>query len=241
MITVKLLGGLGNQMFQAAFALALKYRGYDVQLNKSAMVEGTHREYSLGYFGIEAVTSSSGPLFYEKGLRYNPDNLSLADPCTAEGYWQSEKYFLSIADHIRYLFQFKNPVSSMPAIAIHVRRQDYVGLQHFHGMPSIDYYREGVKHIYQQVGRHLDVDVFSDDPQWCREHFPSCYNFISGNSKYDDMKLMAAHDYHVIANSSFSWWGAWLGSQKIVVAPKQWFTTPTVDSTDLVPERWVKI
>lgn len=241
MITILLRGGMGNQMFQAALALALKHRGYDVQLNKSAMAEGTHREYSLGYFGIEANASNQPPYFNETSLKYDPVRLSPPDPCTMVGYWQSEKYFLPIANHVRHLFRFKRFVPPLHCIAVHVRRQDYVGLQHFHGMPSIDYYREGVKCIRQQVRTSLPVNVFSDDPQWCRENFPSDFHVIEGNSKYDDMALMAAHDCHVIANSSFSWWGGWLGPQNIVVAPKQWFTSPNPDASDIVPERWIKI
>ena len=235
------MGGMGNQMFQAAYALALKHRGYSVQFDKSMMVEGTHREYSLDYFGTIAFGVPEGPQIYEKSLRYDPANLFPTDPCTMVGYWQTEKYFQTSVN-VREVFKFKNPVPSLDRrIAVHVRRQDYVGLQHFHGMPDMDYYFKGIQYIQQQVSQTLGVSVFSDDPQWCRENFPKGCEVVEGNSKYDDMALMAAHDYHIIANSSFSWWGAYLGPQKLVVAPKQWFTTPTVDSTDLVPERWIKL
>jgi hypothetical protein len=125
--------------------------------------------------------------------------------------------------------------------AVHVRRQDYVGLQHIHGIPDIGYYREAIKYIKYHVGSDLKIIVFSDDQQWCRENFPMHYSFSSGLSKYDDMKLMAACNYHVIANSSFSWWGAWLGGQRMVVAPKQWFSDSNIDSSDIIPDRWIRL
>src|ERR1700686_2310415 len=98
MITVRLLGGLGNTLFQYAYGLALREMGYEVQYDRSSLVEGTHREYSLGYFGIEAATERSGPFFYESSLRYNKANLSPVDPSTMVGYWQSEKYFVNISE-----------------------------------------------------------------------------------------------------------------------------------------------
>jgi hypothetical protein len=242
MITVKLLGGLGNQMFQAAYALALESRGYAVQLDRTALIEGTHREYSLGYFNAKAEGWSNGREVYEDGMRYNPSYLEPTDGCTMIGYWQSEKYFIDIADKVRGKFKFPEISPRMPYhIAIHVRRQDYVGLQHFHGIPGINYYREGVANIRRAVGANLQVLVFSDDHSWCRENLPSNFQIVDGGNKYDDLRMMSECYYHVIANSSFSWWGAWLGGQRMVVAPKQWFSDPSVDYSDIVPESWTRI
>lgn len=241
MITVKLLGGLGNQMFQAAYALALKEKGYQVQLDRSSLVEGTHREYSLGYFGIEAVQEATGPHDYERSLRYDSNHLCPPDPSTLIGYWQSEKYFANISEKVRTVLKFQDFGPDLNAIAIHVRRQDYVDLQHFHGMPGLDYYREGIAYIRKKTGFNLPVRVFSDDHQWCVENLPSDFTIMNGGNKYEDLKLMAACDYHVIANSSYSWWGAWLSRDRITVAPKAWFSDPNVDYSDIMPERWVKM
>jgi hypothetical protein len=242
MITVKLLGGLCNQLFQAAYAIALMDRGYQVQLDRSALVEGTHREYSLGYFGIDAAQSCSDHHVYENGMRFNPEYLNPRDPSTMVGFWQSEKYFENIADKVRNTFEFKGPRTRyVDTIALHVRRQDYVDLQHFHGMPSLDYYREAVAYIRRKVGKPAPVLVFSDDRQWCKENLPSDFVISEGKDKYEDLKMMASCDYHVIANSSFSWFGAWLGPQKLVVAPKRWFSDPSMDYSDIVPERWIKL
>ena len=240
MITVKLLGGLGNQMFQAAYALALEERGHEVQLDKSSLIEGTHREYSLGYFGITADGVSNGRAIYEGDMRYNPAYLEPPPNATVVGYWQTEKYFSHIANKVRKTFDLGFRTRYVHTIAIHVRRKDYVGLEHFHGMPSLEYYREGVAYIRRETGHHCPVMVFSDDPEWCRENFPD-FQVCNGQNKYDDLKLMSSCDYQVIANSSFSWWASWLGNQRLVIAPKQWFTEPSLNYSDIVPERWVKL
>jgi len=240
MITVKLMGGLGNQCFQRAYGLALEDHGYRVRFDKSALQSGTAREYSLGYFGVEAGNFPNTNILYEKGLRYDPDYLCPPDNSTVVGYWQSAKYFSSVANKVKQAFKFKTPRAVLSQIALHVRRQDYVGLQHFHGMPSIEYYREAVAHIRREVGMLVPVVVFSDDRGWCRENLPD-FPVYEGKDKYDDLQEMASCEYAVIANSSFSWWGAWLGPQKLVVAPKKWFADPSIDSTDIIPERWVKL
>jgi hypothetical protein len=242
MITIKLMGGLGNQMFQRAFGMALENQGYTVRYDLFALKEGTHREYSLGYFSDLPISRQEGPIVKEEGAGFNPAYLNPPDTCTMVGYWQSEKYFLPIAYEVREAFRFRGihpPLSN--AIAIHVRRGDYVDLQQFHGMPDINYYREGVAHIRRRAGELLKVLVLSDDLPWCRENLPTDFTVVENANKYEDMKVMAACGFNVIANSSFSWWGAWLGGQRIVVAPKQWFADAAMDSKDIVPEHWVKL
>lgn len=244
MITVKLLGGLGNQMFQYAYALALRNKGYQVQLDRSSLIEETHREYSLGYFGIKAADEPPrGPHTHEAGMNFNPEYLAPKDPSIMVGYWQSEKYFEDIADKVREAFAFKSvPFRYVHTIALHVRRQDYVGLQHFHGMPSLDYYREAVAHIRRSVGCCVPVRVISDDHKWCQENLPSDFTIFDGANKYEDLITMAFSDYKVLSNSSFSWWGGWLGPQRLVIAPKRWFADEKAEAGagDIVPVRWVR-
>ena len=238
MITTRLMGGMGNQMFQAAYALALKDRGYQVQLDRSKLIEGTHREYSLARFGFEATNEPTGVEVYEGSLRFNPAHLSPPDGSTMIGYWQSEKYFQTIESEVRTKFNLGG--QSTDAISLHVRRQDYVTLENFHGMPDVHYYREAVRHIRQTVGRLVDVLVFSDDTYWCKENFPD-FTVVDNKDKYANLQMMASCDYAITANSSYSWWGAYLGPQRLVVAPKQWFVTPDIDSADIVPQRWVRL
>ena len=240
MITIRLLGGLGNQLFQAAFAMSLQDRGYEVQLDRSFLIEGTHREYSLGYFGIKADGKARGREVYEVGMRYNESYLDPTDDCTLIGYWQTEKYFAQISNNVREAFKFPDISPRLPHIAVHVRRQDYVGLEHFHGMMTLDYYRAAIAQIRRRVGAEIPVMVFSDDLNWCKQNFPD-FEIANGGTKYEDLRLMSLCDYQVTANSSFSWWGAWLGRQQMVVTPKQWFSNISIDYTDVVPSRWVKL
>lgn len=262
MITVKLLGGLGNQLFQYAYAAQLAYKGYVVRLNKDSLVEGTHREYSLDFLGGEMPFGDvEGPRISESSMRFDEKYLSPDDPSTMVGYWQTEKYFKGIQDVLRDGIQralwpqkttlvsseFANAhrkIYSSISIGVHVRRQDYVHLQSFHGMPSVDYYLAAVKQIQCQT-LPSKVFVFSDDPGWCLHNLPKEWDVIQGTHKYEDLRLMGCCKHMVTANSSFSWWGAWLGDytgiRRIVIAPEKWFADSNVDSSDIVPERWIKL
>ena len=248
MITILLRGGLGNQLFQRAYGLALEHRGYQVVFNKSLLIEGTHREYSLGIFGDLKMGEVQNPVICEldDNILYKPDMLRPPDSRSIVGNWQSEKYFADIADKVRKAFIFPRPMlrHNSPTIALHIRRQDYVGLQHFHGLPTLDYYRAAVEYILTKMGPAM-VFVFSDDRQWCRENLPADFRVVERTTKYEDLQMMAECTHIVTANSSFSWWAAWLGdnrSNSVVIAPKKWYTNPAMsDDGDLVPERWVKI
>ena len=254
MITIRLLGGLGNQMFQYAYGLALRAKGYPVQYSNSALVEGTHREYSLGYFGSIPMGNPRGIPRLQEGDPQYDQLLSTVDPLTLIGYWQGEKYFEGVEDQVREFFKFPRPpgmgyfaskmwlAEQTDSVCLHVRRMDYLELQHFHGVLPIEYYRQALTEIPYAVNRH--VFVISDDPVWCKENFPYDFDVITGTTKYEDMQLMAACKHAVIANSSFSWWGAWLGDtqkNRVVVAPAKWFADPSIPSAHIVPDRWIKI
>jgi len=252
MITVKLLGGLGNQMFQRAYGLALESRGYEVGYDKSSLIEGTHREYSLGAFHDYILPSKGeGPEFHE--TPFSQDMLNPPNPSIAVGYWQSEKYFQDIPFRVQRVFKFREQLSLKAFLIqreihqersafIHVRRKDYVGLQNFHGLPSLEYYKKAVRLIEEKHGP-TNFLIFSDDTEWCKQNFTTG-RIVEGLTKYEDLQLMSLCNHAVIANSSFSWWGAWLGdwqSGRTVVAPKRWFVTNTMDYSNVVPERWIKL
>jgi hypothetical protein len=288
MISVKLMGGLGNQMFQYAAGRALALRqGTELQIDLT-WLEGkqnvaTPREYELGCFSFSPVffgssnqaetTSLIIRLFGRKPKLqlvrepashvFDPRVLRASDNSYLEGYWQSEKYFEDQAEVIRQDFTFaqeptgKNEklleeIQSAAAISLHVRRGDYAtdpATQEFHGLIPLDYYDQAVELIVKRAKLKVPrLFVFSDDPAWCREHlkldYPTTYvSHNTGRKSFEDMRLISACHHQVIANSSFSWWGAWLNSQpkKIVVAPKRWFKDESVDTTDLIPEAWIKL
>ena len=178
-----------------------------------------------------------------------------------EGYWQSYRYFADAADKIRQELTPRDPmepgnaavaaeIDAVEAVSLHVRRGDYVtnaGAAPFHGLCSLDYYRAAVNHVRARVGApHLFI--FSDDHDWARDNLrfdlPTTYVVANPPDRgFRDMQLMARCRHHITANSSFSWWGAWLNPRhdKIVVAPQAWFADPKIDTRDLIPQGWTRL
>ena len=176
------------------------------------------------------------------------------------GYWQSERYFQSVDEIIRADFSFKSPlnaknteivhqISQVNAVSLHVRRGDYV-LNPItlatHGLCSLKYYQTAIQTISKSVDQP-HFFIFSDDIAWVKAHlkipFPCCYlEHNQGAESYNDMRLMSLCQHHIIANSSFSWWGAWLNPSvnKIVIAPKQWFADDK-NISDLLPKMWITL
>lgn len=189
---------------------------------------------------------------YWNGLR------SVPTPCYLKGYWQSERYFQAHAATLQADFSFRSALEGnnlalaermrqQNAISLHVRRGDYVSNQRaatLHGACSPDFYRAAVQHMLDRV--HSPVFyVFSDDMPWVKQHLQLSVptHHVEHNSlAFDDMQLMSLCKHHIIANSSFSWWGAWLNPSpsKIVLAPKQWFAQPRC-LDDLLPAAWVTL
>lgn len=251
LITIEFRGGLGNQLFEAAFGLALEKAGYQVQFSTKHCINGNHREYSMGRFERQfpLVNVSSGISYPESGMRFQPHMLNPPDGALIHGYFQSSKYFEHIADDVRQAFRVKSmspkakeyaaviDSSRGDSVALHVRRGDYVGLQHYHGLTPLSYYQQAKEILGQR-----EYFIFSDDPLWCEENLGGI--LVHGTDKYDDLQLMSRCSSSIIANSSFSWWSAWLadvdGTRK-VIAPKTWFVEPSLDCSDVVPERWMKI
>lgn len=184
----------------------------------------------------------------------------VSPPCFLQGYWQSERYFSDVAQTIRQEFTFRQPFSavnfdlaqeikSATAVSLHVRRGDYVSNAKAlttHGTCSIEYYIKAIEYIEKRIA-NPKFYVFSDDLDWVKKYIninhPTYYiDNNKGSESYNDMRLMSICSHHIIANSSFSWWGAWLNSdaRKIVVAPIRWFANQN-NVSDLLPAAWVRI
>ena len=129
-----------------------------------------------------------------------------------------------------------------------MRRGDYVtnkNASSFHGTKDLGYYKAALKPVLKQTNKPV-IFVFSDDPEWCKQNLKFSQNtiYVEGNKKgSEDMRLMMQCKHNIIANSSFSWWAAWLNqnSDKVVVAPKKWFNDPKIDVSDVIPKSWLKI
>jgi Glycosyl transferase family 11 len=180
-----------------------------------------------------------------------------------DGFWQSEKYFAEATPLIRQELLFKHKSgpdaemyrqelgqASMP-ISVHIRRGDYVTHSEFSqsfGFVGIDYYQRAISRLTRQFPERT-LFVFSDDPDWVAENLPLEAPFVivrhtGPNADLDDLRLMSRCQHHIIANSSFSWWGAWLNPnpRKLVIAPVNWFRhKPDWNTRDLLPQSWFQL
>jgi|TARA_B100000073_G_scaffold100448_1_gene79994 hypothetical protein len=229
------MGRLGNQMFQyAALKGIASYRGYEYSIP-------SHDMMLKQCFKIPETKSNNNIKSYSfDGIEYNknyvndcPDNVDIS------GYFQSEKYFQHIRSEILKDFTFHDDVykscssymsglfGSDRVIGIHVRRTDFMTDPQFFAL-KIDYYVEALRHFYNKN----PVMIVSDDPQWCKQNFTDDRFFISSsNNMFVDLCLLSLCDYHIIANSSFSWWGSWLAGSSKTIAPRRWFS-PTGNFKD---------
>jgi len=202
------------------------------------------------------------PIYRETPFQYDCSVQSLQAPVYMYGHFQSEKYFADCGSVILEDFQIKDPprpeaqalldrIKASDAICVHIRRGDYVTdrtVNAFHGLCSIDYYHRGLEDTANRLTQP-ECFVFSDDPVWVRQNLklnlPATIVDIHGpDEAHEDLRLMAACHSYIIANSSLSWWGAWLGRRagKRVVAPRQWFRAARHDEErDLVPDGWVRL
>ena len=246
MVGVYIKGGLGNQMFEYATARALSLRlktGLQL-LPHSSIPEKDRGKYTLECFNIVNQKSNTVQrlrLVEEVNERsFYPEINSLPDQVCLSGYFQSEKYFEDFADQIRSDFTLKEPMSEKSQawakkiqndlfpVSLHVRRGDYMkGLAKttFHHLSNL-YYDHAVA-ILRENFPELSLYIFSDDLDWCRKHFSFSVptNFVGGNENYEDIILMSLCRHHIIANSTFSWWGAWLDNRfgSLTIAPDKCF------------------
>lgn len=252
MIVSKIQGGLGNQMFQWALHRYLSLRNdTDTYLDLSAY-DNYNRPFSLSKFSISYDVMNSSNItnrildnFYYKDIILDTDKDYYID-----GYWQCEKYFIDIEDVIRDDFSptdlvreslLKTPFIDKNIVSMHIRRTDYVSSNGYHPIQPISYYEKAL----EVIGDYDYIFIFSDDIDWCRENLKfERMIFMTGFTDIEDMYLMSMCKNNIIANSSFSWWGAWLNNNpnKIVVAPLNWFgQSAGLNSSDIVPESWIKI
>lgn len=253
------MGRLGNQMFQFASLKGIaRNNGYEYCIRNSRM-ENEWKDHQLFIPFKLSKTSSLNvqeidarrPTVIEASFAFD-ENLfnKCPDWVNLQGYFQSEKYFKNIEDEIRQDFEFRdeilNPCKEMidgvrNPVAIHIRRTDYLTNSN-HSVLSLEYYEKAITEFSDC--RFL---IFSDDIKWCNEQrlFQSDQFMISeSGSSFIDLCLMTLCSGHIIANSSFSWWGAWLADSNKIVAPENWFAGSNnqhLDTKDLIPDTWIKL
>lgn len=197
------------------------------------------------------------PVFWPRSFAFDPRFERIRRPVYLVGYWQSEKYFAWNRVRLLKDIQLITPESpttpmlkeicSSRSVGLHIRRGDYVtnaAAAQFHGLCDMAYYQASVQALQQQFA-DIQVFVFSDEPAWARAHLrlgvPTHY--VVSNPGHIDLELMRHCRHHVVANSSFSWWGAWLceSAGQVVHAPRCWFADPATDTSDVVPARWLQL
>jgi Glycosyl transferase family 11 len=226
---------------------------------------GARVDRLMAYAGL-ALPRSSRNSYRERHFHFDPLFETLGPDARLFGYFQSERYFCSIATRLRDYFAPREPFpkparmtaerilgSKMP-VSVHVRRGDYLqaATSATHGLLGEDYYRAALTRMEEILGEPFDLFVFSDDAAAAAEVLrfvrPDRITHVRGDPKrpWEDMALMARCRHHVIANSSFSWWGAWLNQapDKKVIVPRLWFTSKTLrtrDTRDLYPLGWIQL
>ena len=284
MIIVKIMGGLGNQMFQYALYEKLKSLGKKVKTDtKSFYHLDSGRKYELSKFPCVETDEASqkekeyyfqyagkwyhrieGKLFESRkkvrifeGLYYSEDVYEVEDAYIS-GFWQSEKYFEDIENIIRVRFQFAEPkdlknlnfldqIRSRNSVAVHVRRGDYlspVNQKIYGNICTARYYEEAIKY-FESKYKEVTFFIFSNDTEWVQKNLRmKDAVIVDGNDEDNaiyDMLLMSNCRHNIIANSSFSWWGAWLNKNaaKEVIAPSKWVNTEKAE--DIWCKGWIKI
>ena len=293
-VVIRLVGGLGNQMFQYAAALGLAARQNRIlKVDKSGCVTCQHRPYQLDCLKVPQDLYTGAPLFqpvsnliaarviqmikldvlkaglFRKGVyrephyHFDPAFFDLSGTeILLNGYFQSPRYFESVAALLRERFQPAAPLSAKAAdwaakiaaspcsVSLHVRRGDYLEAPHSALQDALDrgYYDRAVNLIQCLVGERVEFFLFSDEPDFVTEAFaelPRAHVVRSDPHKsWEDMFLMARCRHNIIANSSYSWWGAWLNPDegKRVIAPVRWLTSAEMAARnvlDLYPDDWI--
>jgi hypothetical protein len=260
-VSAKLKGGLCNYMFQIACAhsYAIKNNKESIFSTNDSIVRHKHvDDYKNNVLkNVNFLDSHDFNSFF----KYNEQHfhfkeiLNVDGDIYLDGDFQSEKYFKENENEIKKLFSYpeeiKNSMSEKwkfilkeNTCSIHIRRADYLNYQDAYVILDLNYYLSAMK----QLQEGCTFLIFSDDLQWCKENFFEIKQkiiFIENQLDYEDLLLMSLCKNNIIANSSFSWWGAWLNNNenKTVVAPKRWFNSAlsSFNTNDLYCDNWIKL
>jgi hypothetical protein len=262
-----------NTELKLDITLFRDYEFHDYSLNRLNIIENVASDGEIASFAkhrtrkgkvgriLNLFLADKTRHIDEPAWTFNPELLGLKDPCYIDGYWQSEKYFLEIEDTIRKEFTLKKPLNEYSngvaarilaaknPVALHIRRGNFVNhpsISKAMGVCPPAYYEDAKKIIHERV-EEPTYFIFSDDLEWTRENMktnlPTEYIGQGPDADYMDIELMRLCKHHILSNSTFGWWGAWLSDHYrsgITIAPKRW-NNKNFDTKDLVPAHWVTL
>jgi hypothetical protein len=223
-------------------------------------ISNAHPKYPFGKLADKLKPPFRRKVFKEANYTFDPNFFEAHDHIYLKGYRQTEKYFSPITENVRKGFQFKleaiqdvkekaSELRTINSVSIHIRRGDYSNtiVSNYHGILEKDYYQKAIDHIQMKV-TDCSFYIFSDDAEWVTSNltFSASVHIVSGlatKTHFEDFYLISQCKHQIIANSTFSWWAAWLNPNpdKIVIAPKKWFNNAPYDTRDLIPESWIKM
>ena len=285
MFIVRIHGGLGNQLFQYAYALYLKkiLSLNDVFFERLKYTGEIDRPLSISKFNLTSFNLISSDFsrfnnskmnkiynvifnynryFFEGGNKLSSSFLPRFIPnerVFLDGYWQKFWVVNEVEEILRGELIIKTSVSSKLAdterlimeqsnsVSLHIRKTDYVSTKRNKSVfanCSVNYYTKAIEYMLNNVGKDISIFIFSDDFNWVKKYLNvnSNHYLIEGNSDIEDLYLMSLCNHNITANSTFSWWGAWLNTNKfkIVTTPITWFLNG-MSEIDLVPPDWIRI
>jgi hypothetical protein len=285
MIIIRIHGGLGNQLFQYAYALYLKkilnlnnvyferlrYKGEidrPLSISKFNLTSFNLINSDFGRFNNSKINKLYNIIFnYNRYIIEGSSKLSgnylpriiPNQKIFLDGYWQKFQIVNEVEDILRSEFILNTSISSKLSdteklimaqcysVSLHIRKTDYVSIKKNNSIfanCSVNYYTEAIEYMLNNVSQDISIFIFSDDFNWVKKHLhiKSNHYLIEGNSDIEDLYLMSLCKHNITANSTFSWWGAWLNTNKskIVTTPSTWFLNG-MSEIDLVPHDWIRI
>lgn len=286
---VKILGGLGNQMFQYALYLSLKeqfpheqvkidiscfksyplHNGFEINrvfaqnapvasFKDILKVAYPYPNYRFWQVGKYILPTRKTMCVERKDFTFDATALIRQGNCYYDGYWQHEEYFCFVKETIWEAFSFPEMtdrrnteimqrLQTTNSVSLHIRRGDYINHPFFRGICDLDYYKRAICYMEERVAPQLYC-IFSNDIDWCENNLHELLSgkeviyvdWNNGMESYVDMQLMSLCQHNIIANSSFSWWGAWLNRnpRKIVVSPQKWMN---IKAESPIPKSWIKL
>lgn len=255
------LGQLGNQMFQYSALMGIARQidvSFSIPKHAEVLNDGLGNKLRIELFDVFKINPDQigfvqGSDVQEQLFEFDRRFLELDknNNYNIIGYFQTEKYFKNVENEVKKNFEFLDTIKEdcedivpmmKDCVALHIRRGDYLINKNNHYNLTLEYYRQAL----EQFDSDRQVVIFSDDPDWCKKQniFESDRFLVSEtNNSYLDLYLMSVCSDFIIANSTFSWWGAWLANKGKVIAPKQWFG-PALEhknTKDLYPQGWIKL